>query len=391
LWEKGRIDHDDVIHLAHRVLFENEPVMGAILARFPYLLLDEFQYTGRLQCEIVEAFAEAGATVGVIGDRNQAIFEFSDAEPKLFDDFEPNGCLRCEIEGNRRSTQQIVDVLNKLRQDGLQQISIAEVKDGPRPTVVVGELRDAVTFAKDQCGPEGLGMVARGHAGVARLLLLDDTPSTPEIWKDCGDEDREFFLRGFCRAIRHFEIGEGRQALTQLPGLFRGRTPRAPLKGDAIEGDKRRRAFKVDTLAWVVSFHKREPNATVFEFYEALAEYLKLSSWDVGLTGLRKGKFSTWAKKTRFGSLVAAVGLEATRAKARTIHGFKGDETRSLLLLLDDMRLRKKLTNPGDSEDDRLIYVALSRAKKQLFVAVPDLPKPEEDSFRDMGFDVKRI
>jgi hypothetical protein len=239
--------------------------MRAILARFPYLLLDEFQDTGRLQCEIVEAFAGAGATVGVIGDRNQAIFEFSDAEPELFDHFEPNGCLRCEIEGNRRSTQQIVDVLNKLRQDGLQQISIAKVKDGPRPMVVVGELRGAVTVAKDQCGPEGLDMAARGHAGVARLLLLDDTPSTSEIWKDCGDEDREFFLRGFCRAIRHFEVGEGRQALAQLPGLFRGRSLRAPLKGAPIEGDKQRRAFKVDTLAWVLSFRKRKPDANVEE------------------------------------------------------------------------------------------------------------------------------
>lgn len=397
LWERGRIDHDDVIHLAHRVLLENDPVMRAILARFPYLLLDEFQDTGRLQCEIVEAFAGAGATVGVIGDRNQAIFEFSDAEPELFDHFEPNGCLRCEIEGNRRSTQQIVDVLNKLRQDGLQQISIAEVKDGPRPMVVVGELREAVTFAKDQCGPEGLDMVARGHAGVARLLLLDDTPSTSEIWKDCGDEDREFFLTGFCRAIRHFEVGEGRQALAQLPGLFRGRSLRAPLKGGSIEGDKQRRAFKVDTLAWVVSFRKQKPDANVLEFYEALAEHLEQSSWDVGLKGLRKetrgkpAKFYMWAKNTRFGSLVAAVGLETTRAKARTIHGFKGDETRSLLLLLDDKRLRNKLTNPGDSEDDRLIYVALSRAKEQLFVAVPDLQKSEEASLRDMGFDVKRI
>jgi DNA helicase-2/ATP-dependent DNA helicase PcrA len=367
------------------------------LARFPYLLLDEFQDTGRLQCEIVEAFAEAGATVGVIGDRNQAIFEFSDAEPELFDRFEPNGCLRCEIEGNRRSTQQIVDVLNKLRWDKLEQTSIAKVKEGPRPIAVVGELRAAVAFAKDQCGPECLDMVARGHAGVARLLLLDDSPSTSDIWKDCGDEERELFLRGLCRAIRHFEIGEGRQALEQLSSLFWSRDPRPPLNGGPIEGSTQRRAFKVDILAWAASFRMQVPDAKVLEFYEALAEHLKQASWNVGLKRVVKEvkgkptKFYKWAKNTKFGNLVAAVDLEATRAKARTIHGFKGDETSSLLLWIDSASLRKKLTNPADSENDRLIYVALSRAKEQLFVAVPDLPKPEEDSLRDVGFDIKRI
>jgi DNA helicase-2/ATP-dependent DNA helicase PcrA len=130
-WKLGRIDHDDVIYLAHRVLLENDAVMSALVARFPYLFMDEFQDTSRYQYEIVTALSGAGAIVGAIGDRNQAIYEFSDAEPALFDDFAPVGCLHCRIEGNRRSTAQIVEVLNSLRCDGLRQESIAVVSDGP--------------------------------------------------------------------------------------------------------------------------------------------------------------------------------------------------------------------------------------------------------------------
>ena len=59
-------------------------------------------------------------------------------------------------------------------------------------------------------------MVARGHAGVGKLLLLDDQANVSDIWKGCGDEEREAFLRTLCRALRHFEAGEGRQAVNAL-------------------------------------------------------------------------------------------------------------------------------------------------------------------------------
>ncbi len=235
-WVKGRIDHDDVIHLAHRVLLGNNLVMRALVSRFPYLLMDEFQDTSRYQCEIVEAFAVAGATVGVIGDRNRAIFEFSDAEPELFDTFEPDGCLHCQIEGNRRSTAQIVEVLNNLRQDGLRQESIAEVSEGPKPIVIVGKLHQAVDYAREQCVGQELDMAARGHNGVAKLLLLDGQAKASGIWEACGDEEREVFLRALCRALRHFQAREGREAVSSLAGLFRGRDVRSPLKGSSVAG-----------------------------------------------------------------------------------------------------------------------------------------------------------
>ena len=104
------------------------------------------------------------------------------------------------------------------------------------------------------------------------------------------------------------------------------------------------------------------------------------------------GKFANWAAATRLDHLMASVRLENTRARARTIHGFKGDETEALLLLLDGKTLRKKLSRSGGtSEDDRLIYVALSRAKERLFVSVPELASSEESRLVRMGFDVERL
>ena len=390
-WKWGRIDHDDVIYLAYRVLFESDAVMRALVSRFPYLFMDEFQDTSRYQCEIVEALSAAGAVVGVIGDRNQAIYEFSDAEPALFDDFAPIGCLHCRIEGNRRSTAQIVRVLNNLRRDGLRQESIADVPDGPKPVVIVGDLHQAVAYARTQCSDHELDLVARGHAGVTKLLLLDGQAQASTMWTGCHDEEREVFLRALCRALRHFEGREGRQAVNALTGLFRGREVRSPLQGSKVAGEKQRRTFKVDLLSRLVSFRQAQPDATALQLYQALAQYLSESVWGIRLKGVKGGKFSSWAAGVRLHHLVASVSLDATRARARTIHGFKGDQTSALLVLLDEKSLRKKLSRPADTEEDRLIYVALSRAKERLFVAVPELPSGEETALRGMGFEVVRL
>jgi DNA helicase-2/ATP-dependent DNA helicase PcrA len=140
-----------------------------------------------------------------------------------------------------------------------------------------------------------------------------------------------------------------------------------------------------------VSFRQACPEGAALQLYDALSGYLRKSDWGIRLKGVKAGKFSVWAAGVRFDHLVASVGLEATRARARAIHGFKGDETQALFLLLDDKKLRRKLFRPADTEDDRLIYVALSRAKERLFVAVPELPPDEESLLSGIGFDIIRL
>ncbi len=259
-WEKGRIDHDDVIALAHRVLLGNGAVIQALVRRFPFFFLDEFQDTSQYQCEVVHALAHAGAIVGVIGDRNQAIYEFGDAHPELFDAFEPDGGVVCEIRGNRRSTAQIVQVLNRLRADDLEQESIVEQPDGPKPVVLIGDLAEGVARAREHCDGDALDLVARSHTGVTKLVLADGHAAPDDIWEKCGDQERERFLRAICRGVRHFDAGEPRLAVSALGGLFRGREGRSPLRGLAVPGERRRRGFKVDLLGQAVELSRSSPN-----------------------------------------------------------------------------------------------------------------------------------
>lgn len=75
--------------------------------------------------------------------------------------------------------------------------------------------------------------------------------------------------------------------------------------------------------------------------------------------------------------------LNETNSMFRTIHKSEGDEEESILLIIenresfDETKELKFLLNPkiNDDEDDRVYFVALSRAKKNLFINIPSLSK----------------
>ncbi len=142
-WQRGHIDHEDVLYFAYRLFGEMPSLREFLSARFPYLLIDEFQDTLPVQAAVVRWLADCGTIVGVIGDREQAIYGFLDASPTHFADFQLPGFKTYAIEGNRRSTGAIVTFLNGVRNDGLQQQPV-ETESGIPPTVYFGSLNECL-------------------------------------------------------------------------------------------------------------------------------------------------------------------------------------------------------------------------------------------------------
>lgn len=58
-----------------------------------------------------------GVIVGVVGDKAQSIYDFLGATVQQFDNFTVPGMQEYEIRGNKRSTKQIIDLLNIVRTD----------------------------------------------------------------------------------------------------------------------------------------------------------------------------------------------------------------------------------------------------------------------------------
>lgn len=80
---KGLIDFDDMALIGHRIITGNEWVCKALKARFPILVIDEYQDLGVALHEIVVALMASGVRVLAVGDPNQSIYGFTGAVPKL--------------------------------------------------------------------------------------------------------------------------------------------------------------------------------------------------------------------------------------------------------------------------------------------------------------------
>jgi ATP-dependent DNA helicase UvrD/PcrA len=79
-------DYDDLLGQAYQLLRQDELVRRAWQQRCRYLLIDEFQDTNELQYELVKQLAASG-NLTVIGDPRQSIYGFRGARAEIFDHF----------------------------------------------------------------------------------------------------------------------------------------------------------------------------------------------------------------------------------------------------------------------------------------------------------------
>jgi ATP-dependent DNA helicase UvrD/PcrA len=117
-WQEKRsnhlMDYDDLLVEGRRLLSEHEDVRRRLSERFRYLMVDEYQDTNLLQAELVRLLAFTHHNVMAVGDDSQSIYSFRGADfrnimdfPRLFP-----GARIIKLEENYRSTQPILDLAN---------------------------------------------------------------------------------------------------------------------------------------------------------------------------------------------------------------------------------------------------------------------------------------
>jgi DNA helicase-2/ATP-dependent DNA helicase PcrA len=105
------IDFEGIILLAHHLIGKHEWIRRLLSARFPWLVVDEYQDLGGPLHRIVTSLADsAGVKVFAVGDPDQTIYDFTGADPKYLvelasrKDFES-----IRLKFNYRSGQRIID------------------------------------------------------------------------------------------------------------------------------------------------------------------------------------------------------------------------------------------------------------------------------------------
>ncbi|HEX8685765.1 MAG TPA: ATP-dependent helicase, partial [Pyrinomonadaceae bacterium] len=112
--ERNVMDYDDLLLNWKRLLEEREEVARIYQEQFEHVLVDEYQDTNRLQAEIVDLLAAGRRNVMVVGDDAQSIFAFRGASVEGIYEFPkryPEARVY-RLETNYRSTPEILAVAN---------------------------------------------------------------------------------------------------------------------------------------------------------------------------------------------------------------------------------------------------------------------------------------
>ena len=110
------MDFDDLLALLVQALAEHEKVRDRLHAQFPWILVDEYQDTNKLQSELIYHLAGPTGNVVAVGDDAQSIYAFRGADIANILDFKQRypGAAIYKLEANYRSTPEILTLANSV-------------------------------------------------------------------------------------------------------------------------------------------------------------------------------------------------------------------------------------------------------------------------------------
>ncbi len=114
--EQGLLDFDDLLHEALALLRGRPELLEGYRRRFGHILVDEFQDTNPVQFALVRLLAEPGRNLCVVGDDDQAIYGWRGATPEFllsFGDLYP-GAAQVILAVNHRCPAPVVEAANRL-------------------------------------------------------------------------------------------------------------------------------------------------------------------------------------------------------------------------------------------------------------------------------------
>jgi DNA helicase-2/ATP-dependent DNA helicase PcrA len=124
LMESNLIDFDDILMLTRKLLQTQKEVREAIQKKYKYILVDEFQDVNQVQYDITRLLAAPENNLFVVGDDAQSIYQFRGSDVNIILDFHKDfsPCQVIKLERNYRCSPDIIDLSNKLIKFNREQI-----------------------------------------------------------------------------------------------------------------------------------------------------------------------------------------------------------------------------------------------------------------------------
>ena len=112
----GLIDFNDMVNECYKLLLNRGDILDRIRAMYPYILVDEYQDTNRIQYEILKMLAAPKFNLFCVGDDDQSIYGFRGARPDIMLSFKKD--FKCaavkELSMNYRCPQEVTALSSEL-------------------------------------------------------------------------------------------------------------------------------------------------------------------------------------------------------------------------------------------------------------------------------------
>lgn len=382
---QGKANQADAIYFAYKLLIMYPKISENLANRFPTIIIDEAQDTTELQMAIIDILSASLKNLMLIGDPNQAIFEWNTADPSLFTDkYESEDWHQINLNENRRSSQNICNLLNKFYNENM--ISIADSKDFPlQPKILAhNETTETIESIKDRflkkckhknIDEKEIAIVFRGaDFGEKHFNLVNDYKDLDTLpW-----QNGNYHVRNIVNGKYLIDNGKLKDGFKLIEKGFH------KLKNRDL---KYVTAKYIQEQVEIVGF--RNYRKDLFNFIESLPDTTGklLSSWISEAEGMlneelkiNKAKGNIPISKLFFERKIENV----FKYHLGTIHSVKGSIYDAILVFLKKKSSAKEYKTllsatysetdiekqKKDKEEIRVVYVACSRPRKILWLAV---------------------
>jgi len=411
--DMNSMDYDDILVNTGHLLSTNPNILEKVSSQFRYVLVDEFQDTSKIQLEIVRALSSVHKNLIAVGDDAQSIYSFRGARFENIQEFmQIKGTKLFKIQKNYRSVPEIVQLINTMlpgkaipkklesvRKTGVLPFMIETFDDSEQSEVVCKIIADKIDEGLEY---KDIAVLYRTHSLSMVLQQKMDSKRLPyrllsgrKFIETAHIKDMLSFVKvlqnpldkiSWSRALKLFS-GLGTKTAIRIyeeigSGLLNGSDFETSLKDSSIK--KNKDALRI--FSTLISMSEQNPSKVLEYIYNTFyQEYSKLSFPDyrsrnsdverfIDIAG-RYDNISRFLEEMVLSENVQVIAPsqedKENKITMSTIHGAKGLEWKVVILIS---------VNPGDlpnamaikemklDEEERLFYVAVTRAKDELYL-----------------------
>ncbi len=418
LKDQNAFDFDDLIEKAARLLRKSREALHCHQRKYLHLLVDEYQDVNPAQYELIRLLAESHRNLSVVGDDAQAIYGWRFADFRSFLNFERDwqGAKIVVLNENYRSTPTILAAASSIIKNNVHQrrkdLWTKNSDHGPIKVIRAGDEDEEAAFIVEtikkfpasDSRPQNAAILYRTNAqsrAIEQALIQCDVP---------------YRIYG---GVKFYERKEIKDIVACLRFAL---NPKDELAAERIKKTfTKQKALKI--LSDLPGFGKKGSTLEVINFFLSAGNYAAelergFRNAEERMENIQElivfaSEFPTLESFVERVSLLQATDLPANKilnsksqipnsVNLMTIHMAKGLEFNNVFvsgcaegLLPHQMsyRLRDEL-----EEERRLMYVAMTRARKNLTLSFAGLPSrflyeipAELTEFMNLGGDSKAL